>query len=252
MIDLHTHILPGVDDGSPDMAMSVRMAEIALRCGTRTLVATPHSNQTQRFENFACEALDRRFDALEKKLEDLGIPLQLLRGMEIFSTEDMAEKIRDGLLRGLNGGRYYLVEFPFDAPARWMEKRMADVQACGGIPLAAHVERYFAVQERPGIIYDWIRDGVRIQVNKGSLFGRFGLPAMITARILLDNGLAACLASDAHYDDFRAPRLDDAAEELRRRYGQAAADLLLVDNPVRILDGEEIPVHGQRPAPSVR
>ena len=247
MIDLHTHILPAADDGSPDLATSVRMAETALRCGTRTLVATPHSNQEGRFENFASRELDRRFDRLEAALRDRGLPLQLLRGMEIFATEDMGDKIRDGLLSGLNGGRYYLVEFPFDAPAGWMEERLLDVQSCGGIPLAAHVERYDAVQENPEIIYSWVRAGTRIQLNAGSLFGRFGQRAMITSRILLDCELATCLASDAHFDDFRAPRLDQAAEELLLRYGQSAVDTLLVRNPVRILDGKEIPAHGRRP-----
>ena len=115
MIDLHLHILPGVDDGSRDMDDSLAMADLAARSGVRTLVVTPHSNQMGRFENFCSSELTEAFDELETEVKRAGIPIRILRGMEIYASEDIGRKIRQGMLTGLAGSHYYLVEVPFGA-----------------------------------------------------------------------------------------------------------------------------------------
>ena len=113
MIDLHTHILPGLDDGSPDLETSVLMAAVAAESGVTHLVATPHSNQRGAFENYASPALQVRFDCLCTAVHEAGIPLELSLGMEIFGTGDVLQLLHDGRLLTLGGGRYLLIEFGF-------------------------------------------------------------------------------------------------------------------------------------------
>ena len=115
MIDIHAHILPDLDDGSEDMEESLEMAELAVESGVEIMTATPHSNQMGRFENFQSEQLQTAFERLRMVLKKEKIPLKILNGMEIFASEDIAQKIKNKQLSGINGTDYYLVEFPFDA-----------------------------------------------------------------------------------------------------------------------------------------
>ena len=129
MIDLHTHILPGVDDGAPDLETSVLMAAVAAESGVTHLVATPHSNQRGAFENYASPALQVRFDCLRAAVREAGIPLELSLGMEIFGTGDVPKLLREGRLLTINGGRYLLIEFGFHAAHR----APARSAACGRV-----------------------------------------------------------------------------------------------------------------------
>ena len=112
MVDIHAHILPGLDDGSDRTLTSLRMAELAVRSGVTDLIATPHSNRG-RFENYASEALTGQFQRLKEVMQREQIPLRLHLGMEVYATSDMAALHRDGKLLTLAGSRYLLVEFGF-------------------------------------------------------------------------------------------------------------------------------------------
>ncbi len=247
MIDLHLHILPGVDDGSRDMDDSLAMADLAARSGVTTLVATPHSNQMGRFENFCSARLTEDFDELEAAVKRAGIPVRILRGMEIFASEDMGEKIRQGRLASICRSRYYLVEVPFGAAPSWIEARLQEIQARGATPLIAHVERYYCVQDDPMLVYNWLYAGCRIQVNKGSFFGSFGSAAHRTAKILMENDLISCVASDAHRPDVRTPWMKDVRDYLTSRAGEHYAHIVLTANPERIISDQPIMMHGRPP-----
>lgn len=247
MIDIHAHILPGVDDGSPDMEDSLEMARMALDSGVDTIVATPHSNQMGRFENFASSDLSRGFAELREALKWEEIPLTLLEGMEIFSSEDMGEKITDGRLTGINGSRYYLVEFAFGEEPDWMRDRLEEVLSLHRIPVVAHPERYFCVQDYPEMVYDWVQMGCLPQINKGSILGKFGREAWKAAGVLLQNGLAACVASDAHSPYVRTTHMAEVRETLFRSFGYEYTEKLLHDNPSRIIRNRHVEIHGRRP-----
>ena len=146
MLDIHIHILPGVDDGAQDYDDAIGMAELALRSGVTTIVATPHANQIGRFENFYTPELSRRYERLEDMLHSSRQGLRVLEGQEIMASDDMAQKIKDGRLISLNHTQYYLIEFPFDAYPGWITDRLTDVIRLGKTPLIAHVERYYCVQ----------------------------------------------------------------------------------------------------------
>ena len=247
MIDLHVHILPGLDDGAASMEDALEMADMAVESGVEALVVTPHSNQPGRFENFCSEELQEVYEEFLSELEKEKIKLKVYPGMEIFATEDMAEKIRDGQLMGLNGSSTYLIEFPFDADPYWIGNQLEAVRELKKRPLIAHPERYFCVQEFPGMVYEWIKLGCLTQVNKGSILGRFGRSAGITAEVLLENDLVTCVASDAHSPYMRTTYMGDVREVLETHFGEDVLHRLLTENPARILENKIIPIHGKTP-----
>lgn len=247
MIDLHVHILPGLDDGSQTLEDSLEMAELALEGGTRIVVATPHSNQEGRFENYNSSELKQVYQDFCLALNREKLPLRVLPGMEIFASEDMGEKISGQLLFGMNHTQYFLVEFPFDAEPWWIGERLEEIQDEGKIPLVAHPERYYCVWDYPGLVYQWIQMGCRIQTNKGSILGRFGRHVYKTADILLKNNLVTCVASDAHSPVQRTPYMGEVQEYLERYFGEERAYRLLSENPGKIIVGKQIPVHGTLP-----
>ncbi len=247
MLDIHMHILPGVDDGAQDYEDSIGMAKLALESGVTTIVATPHANQMGRFENFYTIDFARRFDRLEDMLRSNHIELNLLEGQEIMASDDMLEKIQDGRLIGLNHTQYYLIEFPFDALPSWIADRLTDVLIIDKIPLIAHVERYHCVQYDPSYVYDWIEMGCLTQMNKGSVFGKFGRNAQQASIPLLNYELIHCIASDAHSSVFRTPWLKDIESFLTENYDSGYAKRLLERNPYRIVTGQEVPNYAVDP-----
>lgn len=247
MTDIHTHILPGLDDGAAEMEDSLELAEMALEGGTRYLIATPHSNQMGRFENFYSSALERSFQRFRRTLEEEDIPLKTYLGMEIYATDDMEEKIRDGALISLNESRYYLVEFGFEDEPEDIFDGLEQILAADGVPVVAHPERYTCVHREPELAYEWLRMGCLTQVNKSSLLGRFGRRAGMASRFLLDNGWITCLASDAHSPSWRTTDMSDAGEFLVQRYGEELMRKLMVENPERILRDRSIERHGRAP-----
>lgn len=247
MVDLHAHILPGADDGSGSMEESLEMAELALESGVDILVATPHSNQEGRYENYCSDELRAGFINLRRVLREEKLPIKILIGMEIFSSEDIGEKIRSGMLTGINMTKYLLVEFPFDAEPWWIAERLEDVIEVGKIPLIAHPERYFCIWDYPELVHEWKEMGCAVQINKGSLLGKFGKEPWDTAHILLQHNLIDCVASDAHSARVRTPHMREIREYLIRSSGYEYMQRLLVENPMKIIMNKSIESHGRRP-----
>ena len=252
MIDIHLHILPEVDDGAHSLEESIRMARMALESGVDRVIATPHCNHPYRSRGYSAEELVKRTEAFRRELKTRSIPLEVYDGMEIFVDDHTGSLIREGKLFGLNHGKYYLVEFPFDADPSWIDERLNEIASPKVIPLIAHVERYYCAQEDPQIVYRWLRGGCEIQVNKGSFFGVFGRAAQKTAVTALENGLISGIASDAHDSDERNPWMKDMADHLKTNYNKKIASLLLEEYPERILNSRPVPEHGQRPSGRMR
>lgn len=247
MIDIHAHILPGLDDGAENLKEALEMAELAVESGVEIMTATPHSNQMGRFENFYSEEWEAFLKQFQQELRKEKIPLKIAGGMEIFASDDLAEKIEQKYLIGINKSDYYLVEFPFDAYPWWIRECLEDIFEAGKIPLIAHPERYFCVQDHPELVYEWLRNGCLTQVNKGSILGRFGKTVMETADILLQNDLITCVASDAHSAQIRTPHMKEVRDKLIRLCGLDHAWRLTDANPEEIIRNGQIPIHGRRP-----
>ena len=240
MVDIHAHILPGLDDGADRTLTSLRMAELAVRSGVTDLIATPHSNQRGRFENYASESLTAQFHRLKEAVSREKLDLRLHLGMEVYATSDLTQLYRDGMLLTLAGSRYLLMEFNFHDDAYYMERVLRDVLDLGVTPILAHPERYQALQALPDIMVDWVRCGVHLQINKGSLSGFFGRESFRLAVTMLEHDLASFVASDAHRADQRTPVLLDTYRWIASHYSEHLADRLLRRNPERVLRNEPL------------
>lgn len=240
MIDIHSHILPGIDDGASDIYDTLEMAEMAVKSGVTQIVATPHCNIPGSYDNYFGERYIHAYERAVEAVKREGIPLEILPGMEAFATYNLPDLIVDKKIMPLNQSRYILVEFAFDEdPAYAMDilKRMKEV---GAIPVIAHAERYYFIQDRPEIALEWDSLGYVIQVNKGSFMGRFGEAERRAAYILLENDLVGAVASDAHGVKMRTPFLLDAYEEMKKHYNESILEMVFYENPARICNNRPI------------
>ena len=235
MIDIHTHILPGVDDGARDLRDTLAMAEIAVDNGITDMIATPHFNLPRGYENYADEEYWRVFDLARDAIARAGIPLNLYPGMEVFTIADVPMLLRRGSLMTLNRSRYLLMEFAFDGDPDYADMMLEEVAAEGIVPVIAHIERYYFVQDMPQIADDWKRAGYVIQCNKGSFQGRFGREEERLAWQLMDRHLVDVIASDTHRPYRRTPNMLDVYELLARNYPESWLEELFTGNPGRIL-----------------
>lgn len=240
MIDIHSHILPGLDDGSQDMDKSVAMAEVAAEAGVTAMIATPHCNQKKVFENYASPELERKLESFRKELAAAEIELEIYPGAEVFATEDIIQLYREKKLMTLNNTEYMLVEFDFGAGLAFMERTLYSLLDEGLKPVLAHPERYYAVQDSPDAAMIWHDEGVGIQLNKGSLSGRFGRSAYHLANMLMESGHVSVIASDAHGAQHRSPDMTNAHAILSANFPEMIANLLLEENPRRIINNEPL------------
>ncbi|MDW8059742.1 MAG: CpsB/CapC family capsule biosynthesis tyrosine phosphatase [Thermomicrobium sp.] len=220
-VDIHTHVLPGLDDGARDEREALAMLRIAVEDGTSVLVATPHARR--------CTAAAARTtaDRLRELLAREAIPLALLVGMEEQLLPDLPERLARGDALSLGDTPWLLVELP--DWTIWPEdlvERLRAIRALGFWPILAHVERYVPVQQRPERVLEAIEAGALVQVNADSLFGHHGPAAQRVAALLIRARAVSVLASDAHKPDHRAPRLRAAFERVSRLAGEDVAEEL--------------------------
>lgn len=247
MIDLHCHILPGVDDGAGSLEESCRMARLAWESGIRAVVATPHCGRPDMPGNYLSGALLRQVELLQTAVAERGMGLKIYPGMEVFVTAAFPRLLEQKLLLPLAGSRYLLMEFSFDEAPEFMTKMLAYALRQGLVPLVAHPERYYAVQWEPEVAARWVAAGCRLQLNRGSLQGRLGDRAQHCGWQLLRMGLGHVVASDAHGAEARRPELRSCLEALAEELGWGTAAMLLTENPRRILwnqtllDGVSLP-----------
>lgn len=247
MIDIHAHILPGVDDGSQAMNESLKMVKMAQDSKVTSIVATPHCNIPGSFKNYVSPELEKKLNGLRGAVKNAGINVNIIKGMEIFGTEETPQLLADKKLWTINDTRYFLIEFAFDENPDFCSFILEDCAQMRYIPVVAHPERYYFVQSNPQIIYDWYQMGYCMQINKGSVLGKFGRRANETAQLLLRHGLVSCMASDAHSYYQRTPHMQEARHYIAGNYGLDYAEMITRDNPGRILKGS--PVKRLEPIP---
>lgn len=246
MIDLHCHILPDVDDGADSVETACEMAAMAVASGVDTVVATPHCNTRNELKNYRSPALDEHFAMLQDAFDFYKIPLRVLTGSEVLVRGDMDRLLKERRFYTLAGSEYLLTEFYFDEPPEYMSQELARIADAGYIPVVAHPERYFAVADMPELVRDWHDRGYVIQVNKGSILGRFTEDAYEIAGQLLSERIADVLASDAHHYEMRTPDMSDLVLRLEGRVPDGYLRLLLEDNPRHILENQAVQQYLER------
>lgn len=240
LVDIHCHILHGVDDGSGDIADSLEMAQLAAANGTKAIFATPHSNMPHYFENFWSAQFEQKLSDFQKKLDGCGVDLQIYCGQEIYLEEGFLQLLRRNELITLNRSRYALVELDFYERTDDAYKKIAALVSEGYVPVVAHPERYAFVAEDKYAAAKLRQLGALLQINSGSLSGDFGTKPKRIAVSMLENRLADFVASDAHSQYSRTPDLSKAHEFICENFSYEYADLLFRINPKRVINNDEI------------
>ena len=240
MIDIHCHILYGVDDGAYCLSESVEMARIAYEGGTRQIIATPHANTPDSDGNAWGERFEKKLGTLNEKLRAEQIPLTIYPGQEVFAAGDLPALLKKGEIIPLNGSRYLLVEFDFYARSDEILDHCDELLSCGVVPVVAHPERYEAMKENEQLAYRLKKKDCLLQLNSGSLFGAFGRSAQSTAHGLLADSMADLIASDAHSPYERTPYMADAHEMVSEMYSLDYAEFLFRENPDLLLRDKKI------------
>lgn len=239
MVDLHCHILPGVDDGAQNMGEALAMLRLARDTGVTEIAATPHFPGNRQSLPRLKEIYDR-FLLLKKAAADEDIDVTLYPGAEILCLPQTPRLAREGLLPTLGDSRCVLLEFYFDTPAREMDALLEEIAGCDYLPVIAHPERYDAVLEDPRIVQRWFVRGYVIQLNKGSILGSFGYRVQKTAQWLLMGGLAHLVASDAHSPRQRTTDMSRVRRQLEELVPMDYVFVLLEENPARLIRGQGI------------
>ena len=239
MIDIHCHILPMIDDGASDWSESLAMARLAVTSGVAAIVATPHfQGDLQGLEMMP--KLLSRYEKLVQLLARQQIPLKLFPGAEILCTPETVSMAQQHMLPTLGNSNYLLTEFFFNESAEFMSDTLSALAECGYRPVVAHPERYEAVQQSTELIEQLFFQGMVIQMDKGSLMGNFGSEVQETAQWILRSGLAHIIASDAHSIHHRTTDMMGLREYLQENCPPRYVDVLLVQNPARILTNQDM------------
>ena len=238
LIDLHCHILPGLDDGAKSPDMTLQMAQQAAADGVRRIVCTPHCAAGDPQLPARIARIRKATEVLNYVFEQNGLPLTLYPGMELLCNERLPQTLEQKSVLTLAGSHYLLIEFSFGVQLSRIEWALQTVKEHGLCPVLAHPERYTAVQRTPDCLIDWFRAGIVLQLDKDSVLGRFGRHCEHTAAWALSHGLAHCIASDAHDDKARTVSLQNVWKRVETIYSLPYASLLLKHNPKRILQGQ--------------
>jgi len=241
MIDLHNHILRGLDDGARDWQESLSMARLAVEDGIEAVVCTPHwvANFFENTRPMVLEAVR----AFREKLADADISLTVYPGSELRLEPDIPRKIQSGELLTINDtGRYALIELHDHVLPQNLEDFFWELQAQEVTPILSHPERNGAVFKDPMRLYRWVEMGALVQITSSSVLGRFGSVVQKFAMTLLDHQLVHVIASDAHGVTSRTPKLSECRQVVTKIMGQNVTDQLFRGNPEKIIRGEPVTV----------
>ena len=239
MIDLHHHLLPGLDDGSKTMESSVAMAKLAVAEGITHVVCTPHANGKYVFDPIVNQA---KVAELRELLAADQVPLTLGLGCDFHLSYDNIQEAKDNPTRyTINGLSYLLVEIPDYGLPRGLTEIFYELQLAGMTPILTHPERNPTLQSDMSRLEEWLRGGILVQVTGDSIRGSMGKPAERMAHQLLANRWVHFLATDAHNVTSRPPRIREARAIVAKKYGAEYADALCEANPRAVFEGTPLP-----------
>lgn len=246
MIDLHSHMLPGIDDGAADLRISLAMARMAVADGVEVQACTPHI-LPGLYHNTGPQ-IRAATRELQRRLDENDIPLRLITGADVHLAPDLAEGLRSGRILSLADTRYVLVEPPHHvAPLRLVDF-FFNVLLAGYVPILTHPERLSWIDTHSAAIEQLFHGGVWMQITAGSLIGAFGRGPRYWAERMLDEGRVHILASDAHGIGRRRPNLGQGRDAVAKRLGDEAAIDMVLTRPLGILENLP-PSHMPAPGP---
>jgi protein-tyrosine phosphatase len=215
VIDIHSHILPGADDGSESLETSIKMLKIAQEDGIDTIFATPHCSR--HYYSLEYQDVVKAVEELRKNAKENGISMNILPGQEISIERDALSLFREGKSGCLGDTRYMLLEMPFDRMDEKALDMIYELRISGVIPIIAHPERYEYIIKNPLSLNQLIKEGCLFQINSGSILGIFGSEIKKTADILVRHNQIHFIASDSHSCGKRSPRIKAAFDIIKQK-----------------------------------
>jgi protein-tyrosine phosphatase len=238
-VDIHCHLLPGIDDGAKDLDETLAMARLTVADGTSTVIATPH--QLGNYASNRGDEIRRSVGELRRQLAARGIPLKVLPGADVRIEPGMSEGLASGEVLSLGDHRKHaLLELPHELYLP-LERVLSDLARRNMVGVLSHPERNEGIQRKPEIVGPLVEAGCLMQITAGSLCGSFGPDCQQLAESLLADGLVHFVATDAHGPRSRRPLMRRAYERVVELTDEATAVALCCENPALVAAGEDIP-----------
>ncbi len=239
-VDIHCHVLPGIDDGARDRAEAVEMVHMAHEQGTVTIVTTPHN--FPRSHQTVLEESRHRIGLLRRAAAERDLNVDLLTGQEIRITRGLTQQLESGNGATINATRYVLAEPPFNSMPDYVEEEITSIISLGYRPVLAHPERNTIIQRDPDIVRRLIGLGALTQMNTGSLFDHYGPGSREAGEYLLQQEMIHVIATDAHGSTGpRVPNMRAGFDRVAELTDESRAWALARDNPLAITEEREIP-----------
>ncbi len=232
-VDIHSHILPGVDDGPATIDQSIALAKEAVDNGLTDIVATPHVNLD--LFPFSLSACQNAQSELKQALINENIPLEIHLGAEVKADPTMVEGLKAQEIPTLAGGKYVLMEIPFETIPPFTRELVFEIQLLGLVPILAHPERNRRFQDNPDLLQPFIASGCWTQINSTSITGYLGKASQDCAFKLLAKGWVDVIASDSHEAGNRGPNFKNAITLAAKHTGAEGAQKLVRENPVKVI-----------------
>lgn len=239
MYDIHCHVLHGLDDGAKDINESMLICRVEAKYNVDTIVATPHFIEGE--SEVKPSSILSGIKEVEEEAKAIGLNIKVLPGMEIYIVPGLVKLFEENRVVTINGKGYMLIELPlFESMPSFTEEVLFELQLRGIKPIIAHPERCRSIINHPNIVYRLIKKECLMQVNAGSITGLFGKQVQKTAITLLDHNMVHAIASDMHAGHGRIEGMDKCFKMVSKKYGRDSANDLFVENPEKIINGEDI------------
>lgn len=237
MIDLHTHLLPGIDDGPSSLELSLQMAQIAVDDGITVMACTPHIYPGLYMNNAV--GIKAARDKLQTSLIEAGINLRLVIGADAHLVPELLSGLRSGRVPTLNESRYFLLEPSHNVAVPNFAESVFEIMLAGYIPVITHPERLTWIEDHYATFVDLAKRGAWLQITAGAILGKFGTRAKYWSERLLSDGYVHIIASDAHNTGRRSPKMAEALEQAIKRVGKDEGLRMVLERPKAILNNKE-------------
>ena len=239
-IDIHSHILYGIDDGSKSIEESINIIKEHIKMGFTDIVVTPHYIEKSKYETNNIDK-ENILKTLKQELKKQNININLYLGNEVFVNNNLEELLKKKEISTINNSKYLLIEFPMNEKPKDINNIIYELKIKGIIPIIAHPERYDYVEKNPNLVLEWIEEGALLQSNYGSIIGVYGSGPQKTIKKLLKKDLIEFLATDIHYPNNKIYlNMDKIRKKLKKLITEERFIELTNTNPKKIIENKKI------------
>ena len=239
MVDIHCHILHGLDDGPQSLEQSIELCRKLQQKGIEKIIATPHFISGDNYVP-TIEEIREKVSLLQEEINKEDIELKIYAGMEVFASHDTIERIKNNEILSLNDSRYILIEFPFEIIPRYIADLLFAMQLEGFTPIVAHPERYCSAYRKSKLLKELVDKGVLLQINSESIKGLYGKRAQKAAYELLKAGMVHFVATDSHGINKMLSDKLEIEKKISKICGAENTERIMYTNPQRVLENEDI------------